>query len=54
MQIAGKTYSLDWLAPAGIPLFTGAEAYLIKNSNQNEKSSISSDDNKKINQILNI
>ena len=53
MQIAGKTYSLDWLAPAGIPLFTGAEAYLIKNSNQNEKSSISSDDNKKINQILN-
>lgn len=53
IQIAGKTYSLDWLAPVGIPLFTGAEAYSIKNSNQNEKSSISSDDNKKTNQILN-
>lgn len=53
IQIAGKTYSLDWLAPAGIPLFTGAEAYSIKNSNQNEKSSVSSDDNKKTNQILN-
>lgn len=52
IQINGKTYSLDWLAPAGIPLFTGAEAYSIKNTNKNEKNSISSDDNKKENQLL--
>ena len=43
---SGETYSLDWLAPAGIPLFTGAEAYSIKNAKNNEKGSISSDDNK--------
>lgn len=53
IEIAGKTYSLDWLAPVGIPLFTGAEAYSIKNTKKNEKSSISSDDNKKENQLLN-
>lgn len=53
IEIAGKTYSLDWLAPVGIPLFTGAEAYSIKNNKKNEKSSISSDDNKKENQLLN-
>ena len=52
IQINGKTFSLDWLAPAGIPLFTGAEAYSIKNTNKNEKNSISSDDNKKENQLL--
>lgn len=52
IQINGKTYSLDWLAPAGIPLFTGAEAYSVKNTNKNEKNSISSDDNKKENQLL--
>lgn len=52
IQIAGKTYSLDWLAPAGIPLFTGAEAYSIKNAKNNEKGSISSDDNKKSNQLI--
>lgn len=53
IEIAGKTYSLDWLAPVGIPLFTGAEAYSIKNTKKNEESSISSDDNKKENQLLN-
>lgn len=52
IQIAGKTYSLDWLAPTGIPLFTGAEAYLIKNTKNSEKNSISSDDTKKENQLL--
>ena len=52
IQIAGKTYSLDWLAPAGIPLFTGAEAYSIKNAKNNEKGSISSDDDKKSNQLI--
>ena len=27
LTIGDKTYSLDWLAPAGIPLFIGAETY---------------------------
>lgn len=52
IEIAGKTYSLDWLAPVGIPLFTGAEAYSIQKSGTEEKNNVSSDDNKKINQIL--
>lgn len=52
IEIAGKTYSLDWLAPVGIPLFTGAEAYSIQKLGTEEKNNVSSDDNKKINQIL--
>jgi hypothetical protein len=27
LKIGDKTYSLDWLAPAGVPLFIGAETY---------------------------
>ena len=29
INLTDKTYSLDWLAPAGIPLFVGAEAHNI-------------------------
>lgn len=29
IQIGDNTYSLDWLAPAGIPLFVGSELYQI-------------------------
>lgn len=29
IQIGNNTYSLDWLAPAGIPLFIGSELYQI-------------------------
>lgn len=52
ITIGDKTYSLDWLAPVGIPLFVGAEAKALKDSQREEKSSISSDDNKKFNQAI--
>lgn len=52
IQIGDKTYSLDWLAPAGIPLFVGAEAHNINNADKNEKASISNDDDKKSKQIM--
>ena len=53
ITIGDRTYSLDWLAPVGIPLFVGAEAKAMKDSNKEEKSSISSDDDKKFNQAVN-
>ena len=52
IQIGNTTYSLDWLAPVGIPLFVGAEAHNINKSGKNEKSSISNDDDKKSRQII--
>lgn len=52
ITIGDKTYSLDWLSPVGIPLFVGAEVKALKDSQKREKSSISSDDEKKYNQIL--
>ena len=52
IQIGDKTYSLDWLAPAGIPLFVGAEAHNISKAEKNEKTSKSTDDDKKSKQIL--
>ena len=51
--INGKSYSLDWIGPLGMPLFVGAEAFNIKQARKEEKSSISSDDDKKTNQIIN-
>lgn len=44
IQIGDKTYSLDWLTPAGIPLFIGSELYQVshqkedgnKTKNENE------------------
>lgn len=53
LQIGDKTYSLDWLAPVGIPLFTGAEAFSLKQSKQDEKSSLSTEDNKETNKLIN-
>jgi hypothetical protein len=52
VEINGKTYSLDWLAPAGIPLFVGAEAFAINKTGKEEKNSKSNDDNKKSKQII--
>ena len=52
ITIGEKTYSLDWLSPVGIPLFVGAEANALRNSQQKEKNRISSDDDKKYNQTL--
>lgn len=53
ITIGDRTYSLDWLAPVGIPLFVGAEAKAMKDSNKEEKSSISSDDDKSFNKAVN-
>ena len=44
ISIAGNTYSLDWLAPTGIPLFIGAECHEIMREEKETKTS-SSDDN---------
>jgi hypothetical protein len=37
IQIGDNTYSLDWLAPAGIPLFIGSELYQISKADAEEK-----------------
>jgi hypothetical protein len=37
IQIGDNTYSLDWLAPAGIPLFVGSELYQISKADAEEK-----------------
>lgn len=52
VKIGDNTYSLDWIAPSGIPLFIGAEIYEIMQS-KNETKSSSSDDEKAINQAIN-
>lgn len=52
IQIGNQTYTLDWLAPTAIPLFVGAEAHDIINREDNEKTSISSDDDELINRIV--
>ena len=52
LEINGKTYSLDWLAPAGIPLFVGAEAHNINKAGEKEKTSKSTDDDKQSKQII--
>ena len=52
ITIGERTYSLDWLSPVGIPLFVGAEANALRNSQKEEKESISSDDDKKFNQWI--
>jgi len=41
ITIAGNTYSLDWLAPTGIPLFIGAECYEIMQTEAEETTAIS-------------
>lgn len=52
IQIGDDTYSLDWIAPTGIPLFIGAEIYEnMKNSND-IKSSKSTDENSNYNQAI--
>ena len=51
IQIGNQTYTLDWLAPTAIPLFVGAEAHDVINKSGEEKTSISSDDEKLANRI---
>lgn len=51
ITIGDNTYSLDWLAPSGIPLFIGAECYELMQASSEKKTS-SSDDDKIINQVI--
>lgn len=51
ITIAGNTYSLDWLAPTGIPLFIGAECHEIMQTDKEEKTT-SSDENSTYNQAI--
>lgn len=52
IEINGKTYSLDWLSPAGVPLFIGAEINQQFNQSKKEKNSKSNDENEILNQAL--
>lgn len=51
ITIVGNTYSLDWLAPTGIPLFIGAECHEIMQTDKEEKTT-SSDENSTYNQAI--
>lgn len=51
ITIGNNTYSLDWLAPSGIPLFIGAECYELMKA-QKEKKTFSSDDNENYNKAI--
>lgn len=52
IQIGDNTYSLDWLAPTGIPLFVGAELAEIVNAKKIEKNSSSTDEDSTYSKIL--
>lgn len=57
VTIGDNTYSLDWLAPSGIPLFIGAECYELMQAQREKKTSSSDEDelyNKAINTATNI
>ena len=57
VKIGDNTYSLDWLAPSGIPLFIGAECYELMQDQKEKKTSSSDEDelyNKAINTATNI
>ena len=45
MQIGDNTYTIDWLAPVGIPLMVGAEIYEGLSQKTNENKTKSNDDN---------
>lgn len=51
VQIGDSTYSLDWLAPAGIPLFIGAKTHELMQQ-KNDKKSSSSDDESVYNKAI--
>lgn len=53
IQVGDKTYSIDWLAPVGIPLMLGAEIYEGLTQKKDEKSSKSTDDDEALNKFLN-
>ena len=51
ITIGDNTYSLDWLAPSGIPLFIGAECYELMQASKEKKTS-SSDEDEVYNQVV--
>ncbi len=52
IKIGDNTYSLDWLAPAGIPLFIGAKTNEIMRESKETKTSVSTDDESKYNKAI--
>jgi len=52
IEIAGNTYSLDWLAPTGIPLFVGAETFKLFNQEDTEKSTEKRSEDDRLNQAI--
>lgn len=57
ITIGNNTYSLDWLAPSGIPLFIGAECYELMKTKKEKKTSSSDEDeyyNKVVDASMNI
>lgn len=51
ITIGDNTYSLDWLAPSGIPFFIGAECYELMQASKEKKTS-SSDEDELYNQVV--
>ena len=51
ITIGNNTYSLDWLAPSGVPLFIGAECYELMKT-QKEKKTSSSDEDEYYNKVV--
>ncbi len=52
IKIGDNTYSLDWLAPTAIPLFIGAEIHELTQSDNEKKTSTSSDEDTNYNRIV--
>lgn len=52
IEIGGKTYSLDWLAPTGIPLFIGAETYKLFNQESTEKNTDKTSEEDGLRQVI--
>ncbi len=53
IQVGDKTYSIDWLAPVGIPLMVGAEIYEGLTQKGDEKATKATDDEEVLNKFLN-
>ena len=52
ITIGGKTYSLDWLSPTGIPLFIGAETQKLFTQSKKEKSTEKTNDDSRLKDIV--
>lgn len=52
IQVGDKTYSIDWLAPVGIPLMVGAEIYEGLTQKNDEKTAKATDDEETLNKFL--